>query len=173
MSERDPAELIERYIDQELDEAGVQEFEQWLAADREHVRRYLREAMFRSDLTREVSAREERHFLGYPSERLPTLNDSRRFRRSTRSSIFRRAAMAAGVALAASLVIGAGLWLRESSQPELSSSVATLTSAAGDISIRRGSTTVLGAAGATLVADDQVSCAVPEMPPWLLLMALL
>lgn len=100
----DPAQLIARVLDGDADAAAVSELQAWLAADREHLRHYMRAVSLQHGLRSEMLGAAARERYATPTERRMAVPRRRPARR--------RIAAWAGFALAASLaaVLGGTLW---------------------------------------------------------------
>ncbi len=137
-----PSQLIDAYLDDQLDDAGVAELQRWLSADREHLREFLRLTATHRDLRREFLGAAARS--GFADSVSATDPSSARFTRpSSRRQTVRRRQRASwqwlGLAAAACLVIGIALPLLRST-PENGERVVV---SAGTATVIRGGTSVV------------------------------
>ena len=108
----DPRQLIEAYLDEQLDEAQAGELQRWLAADRANLRNFLRATALHRGLRREFVGAAARHDFA-AAEQKPTRANAKRVS-SRRLSLRRRSAFRwqqVGLAAAACLLVGLGVLL--------------------------------------------------------------
>ncbi len=142
-----PSQLIDAYLDDSLDDAGVAELQRWLSADREHLREFLRLTAIHRDLRREFLGAAARS--GFADSVSNNDQPSARLTRpSSRRLIVRRRRQRAswqwlGLATAACLVIGIA-WSSLRSAPEIGERVVV---SAGSATVVRGGASVVLRAG--------------------------
>jgi ferric-dicitrate binding protein FerR (iron transport regulator) len=151
-----PTPLIDAYLDDQLDDAGVVELQAWLKTDREHLREFLRLTAIHRDLRREyVNAAARSGFAdSSANDHQPTAAQARPS--SRRLSIRRRATRAPwqwmGLATAACLLIGI-VWSQQGAVPDARERVVI---SAGTAVVVRGGTTLALKIGDQVRAADVV-----------------